>query len=311
VARDDRRAGKPLVAGLPAIDRMSGRPPAPFIVGASRSGTTLLRLMLDSHPALAIPNETQFLPGLQRALEHAADPSTVVLDAVVTHPRWPGFGLDPDALRERLLSAPDATLGDALRAFYSMYAAKHGKPRWGDKTPDYVLHMPTIAELLPEARFIHLIRDGRDVALSVIPMWFGPASLEEAAHWWVGLVTKGRHDASTVDCIEVRYEQLVSDPEEQLRRVCAVAGLDFRVEMLHYDLRTMDRLTEMAGDVRRAASVDPDARADQLARNRARLSEPPDTLRVGRWRTEMTADEQRRFTEIAGDLLEELGYPLE
>lgn len=114
---------------------------------------------------------------------------------------------------------PDASLSDMLRAFYAAYAARHRKPRWGDKTPGYVLDMPLIAEILPEARFIHVIRDGRDVALSLLPLWFGPSTLEEAARWWEERVRAGRRDASSVQYIEVRYERLVLDTRTELRRI--------------------------------------------------------------------------------------------
>jgi hypothetical protein len=195
--------------------------------------------------------------------------------------------------------------------FYELYAAGHGKSRWGDKTPQYVLRMPQIAQLLPEARFVHMVRDGRDVALSVLPLWFGPTSLEEAASWWVERVRAGRRDGPALNYLEVRYEHLVERPIEELRRVCAFVGVDFRTEMLTYHTRAVERMREMKDIASGDAPVTASDRAQMRARLRARLSEPPDTTGVGRWRTEMSLDEQSRFSAIAGDLLVELGYSLQ
>src|SRR5207248_810105 len=165
---------------------------APFIVGAGRSGTTLLRMMLDAHPELAIPPETHFIPPLKQLWDESPQPGDAVIDALLEHQSWADFDIDPDRFRARLESSGAANLTDVLRAFYSMYAEQKGKSRWGDKTPLYVMAMPTIAELLPEAHFIHMIRDGRDVALSVRPLWFGPNSIEEAAVWWQRRIEAGR-----------------------------------------------------------------------------------------------------------------------
>src|SRR5215218_8038746 len=101
----------------------------------------MLRLQLDAHPELAIPAETGFGAVLGR------EP---LLEALVALPTWPDLGLDPD---------PAFT---SLRTVYRAYAARHGKRRWGDKTPGHVDYMEPLAEAVPEAHFIHLIRDGRD-----------------------------------------------------------------------------------------------------------------------------------------------------
>src|SRR2546426_45330 len=98
--------------------------PMPVIVGAARSGTTLLRLMLDSHPELVIPPETGFLPVLA---EMKGRPVSVdeLVDAMVDFETWPDFGLGRDELKAAVVSG-DAT--EAARAFYRLYAARHGKP---------------------------------------------------------------------------------------------------------------------------------------------------------------------------------------
>ena len=142
------------------------RPPAPFIVGVNRSGTTLLRLMLDSHPQMTIPPETHFVPEMIRLARRENTTRKRLVRAATDHPRWGDFGLEEEVLLGRLQEVKPLNPADAIRVFYDLYAEKEGKPRWGDKTPRYMRAMPRIERALPEARFIHLIRDGRDVALS-------------------------------------------------------------------------------------------------------------------------------------------------
>jgi acyl-coenzyme A synthetase/AMP-(fatty) acid ligase/acyl carrier protein len=293
----------------PSLPRQRAAKPVPFIVGAPRSGTTMLRLMLDAHPNLAMPPETHFIPMLASVWQRASDPLGAALDALQAHERWPDFELDPESLRRPLGDIPNASLSEMLRAFYSAYAALHGKPRWGDKTPGYVMDMPLIAGILPEARFIHVIRDGRDVALSLLPLWFGPSTLEEAASLWDERVRTGRRDAPAVQYLEVRYERLVLDTRAELRRICDFVDLDFREQMLTYHDRAAARMSEMkdsAGASQRTTAAE---RAQMRSALRARLAMAPDTRSIERWRVEMSADWQRSFQVLAGELLEELGYP--
>jgi Sulfotransferase family len=198
--------------------RLQGRsepgPPAPFVVGATRSGTTLLRLMLDAHPEVAIPSETHFIPKLIRTCERWRVTPDMLADVVIEHKRWGDFHLDADELRARYREIEPLNMSDAVRAFYAMYAEGQGKPRWGDKTPGYLRYMRRIEWVLPEARFIHLIRDGRDVALSVLPMNWGPTNLTEAAELWVERVSVAREQSRLVGhYMELKYEDLVTDPE--------------------------------------------------------------------------------------------------
>ena len=131
--------------------------------------------MLDAHPLLAIPPETGFVPAAA-ALRREGEPARAALLGLIRgFETWPDFHIPADALAARFAAIPSFTVAEGLRAFYALYAARFSKPRWGDKTPDYGRHVPTIRELLPEARFIHLIRDGRDVALSLRPLWFALA----------------------------------------------------------------------------------------------------------------------------------------
>ena len=174
-------------------------PPMPVIVGAPRSGTTMLRLMLDAHPDLAIPPETGFLSELA-SLDGEGDALRASTLQLITSyppdaPAWADFGLSADDLKNSLDSINPLTATDVARAFYRQYAARFGKKRLGDKTPSYAFHIAAISRLLPEARFIHLVRDGRDVALSLRDVWFGPGNApDELAAAWVAHVEAAEDD---------------------------------------------------------------------------------------------------------------------
>ena len=285
--------------------------PAPFVVGVARSGTTLLRLMLDAHPDLAIPPETHFAPRLIKLVEGGSGPGDVAA-FLAGHPRWGDFGLDDVELGRRLARLDPFDAGGALRAFYSLYAEGQGKPRWGDKSPPYVNRMARIQRALPEARFVHVIRDGRDVALSLASVSWGPGGAAEVAEKWVEEIGKARRQAARKlepgSYHEVHYEELVADPASVLQEVAATIELDWDPAMLAYHERAGERMSEVerdftpgGGDVISAA---------ERAGQHALVHEPPTSDRVGRWRDAMSAADREAFEAVAGELLSELGYPL-
>lgn len=280
--------------------------PAPFIVGAPRSGTTLLRLMLDAHPALAMPPETGFLPAVL-ALRSRAGPEAF-LSLVTGFETWPDFGLEVRDLGTALRDLTPFSLADAVRAFYRLYARRFGKRLWGDKTPDYGLHLPAIQSLLPEARFIHLIRDGRDVALSLRPLWFAPSRrMQDLARHWVQRVSTTRAlGRGSPPYLEVRFEDLVRRPADQLALLCRFLDLDYDPAMLRYHERASTRLDEHQ-ERRHADGTARLTRAERRSQQ-WRTQLPPDLSRIACHRSEMTPKERRAFEGVAGGLLRELGY---
>src|SRR5919197_2678162 len=114
--------------------------------------------MLDRHTQLAVPDESYFVPQLARRHRGAIDPQGFVED-LRRLPTLRDWGVKPDDVAPRLREGMSA--GDAIGAVYETYAASRGKERWGDKTPMYMEHVGLLARLWPEARFVHLIRDGR------------------------------------------------------------------------------------------------------------------------------------------------------
>ncbi len=288
----------------------SGRPPVPFVVGMNRSGTTLLRMMLDAHPDLTIPPETHFVPDLIKAArEDDATPESA-LAAMKSAREWGDFGFSDEEMLARLRALDEIKPGPAVRTFYDAYTEQQGKPRWGEKTPTYVQKMKLIQRALPETRFVHVIRDGRDVALSVLDRTVRDLTAADIARRWQKKITKAREDSPKLrHYIEIRYEDLILETEPTLRRVCEFIELPWDDALLTYHERSADRLKEMA------RALPAEGRAKELSVERRMkthemTTKPPSPDRVAHWRTQMTPEQRQEFEAVAGDLLEELGYPV-
>ena len=269
----------------------------PFIVGCGRSGTTLLRAMLDSHPELAVPAETKFIARMGAARRRYERPSGFDAERFVAdmfrrtalEERWELSRSDvTSVLRER----PPADYADAVRRVFAAMAEQRGKTRYGNKTPIHVMTMPLLAEIFPEARFVHLIRDGRDVTLSYLETEFGPTTVVGGALHWRRHVSRGRATGRELGLSryhEVKYEDLVAAPEAILRPICVFLGLPYDERMLTYH----ERAEELLGGVK-------------LPQYHQGLRRPPDRHRS--WKTEMDQSDVARFEAIAGRLLSALGY---
>jgi hypothetical protein len=264
-----------------------------FIVGNDRSGTTMLRIILDRGPDAAIPPESMFLTDVTLP-EGTPDDATwqALLDEVWHHPKvklWELSGPPPELPRGL---APADAARFVLGAPFAAYARKHGKPRWGDKTPHYVHHVDQLLEIWPDARFVVLVRDGRDVALSLRRMPFGPNNAWAAAQWWArgiraGEAAQRRHPGQV---LTVRYEDLARDPVTHVPPVCAFLGLEYRPEML--DL----------------AHADPSKIVADQKSWFPTLFDGINTKAVARWEREMPRRDQAVFASLAHDELARFGY---
>ena len=283
----------------------------PIIVGAPRSGTTLLRFMLDAHSELALPPETGFLT-VAPALTGSGDKlrekffHAVVNYAAPAGP-WPDFEIPQEVFWDALTQIRPFDISEGYREFYRLYAERCRKPRCGDKTPLYCRHIDTIRTVLPEARFIHIIRDGRDAALSLRRMWFSPGSkIEIQASYWRDCVLAARTaGVGRGDYIEIRYEELILNTREVLARVCAHLALTFEEGMLSYYKRAPDRLKEHKGRLFANGTV---LTQKERIQQQQRVTSPPDPTCISAWKRLMKPLERKRFQLVAGDLLKELGY---
>jgi Sulfotransferase family len=283
------------------------RPPAPFIVGVERSGTTLLRMMLDAHRDLAIPFETHFVHKLANSAS-ATMSADGFFKIVIGSVSWRNMALEASALKAELDAMELFSVADGIRVFYRLCAARHGKTRWGDKTPSYLNWMSGIEQLLPEAHFIHIIRDGRDLALSFRGLWFGPGENIEAAarHWKAQIEAAKTQSPGLQNYLEVRYEDLVLNPHETLNVIADFVDVSFDPGMLDYHLNANSRLADIVQPFGPNGGNSLDI--DSFRAIHANVRNPPDRARIGRWRTELTDTEQQRFEAVAGDLLDQLGY---
>jgi hypothetical protein len=284
-------------------------PPMPVIVGAPRSGTTLLRLVLDAGSRLAIPPETGFIPRVVAACSDARGDARESFFSVVTGASsWGDFHLSEEEFRESLGAIEPFSISEGLRSFYRLYARKVNKPRWGDKTPNYSLHLDEVERCLPEAHFIHIIRDGRDVAVSVKGLWFAPGDDAEALalDWRRRVEVARRQGQSCRRYMEVRYEELVTDMTPVLRRICEFISLPYEPEMESYYLHAQRRLEELNGRTREHGR--PLITKDELLHLHRYTSSRPDPSRIGRWKGVMSGRERSAFESVAGGTLKELGY---
>jgi hypothetical protein len=208
-------------------------PPPFFILGCPRSGTTLLQVLVDSHPDIAIPPESflfdRFGPILA-SYGNLAEPAArrrlaadLLADERIRD--WE-LAAGPDDLLSQIKEPSAAGLFGAL---FALYAKKQGKTRWGDKTPQHALRIPELLAVFPEARIIHLVRDGRDVAESTARIAIGPCSILAIARRWKLYLNTVREAAARLppaQFTEVRFEDMVRDPAGLRRRFLSFIGED-------------------------------------------------------------------------------------
>ena len=268
--------------------------PPVIVLGVGRSGTTLLRVMLDRNSEIAIPYESFFVTPL--AHRHGSRPNLDdFLDDLGRFYQLYEWGISADDVRPRLREG--MTTGQAIAAVFAVYAEHEGKPRWGDKTPLYMQHLPLLERLFPDAVWVHLVRDGRDAALSFLSLpegfsgktWALPRTAARFAARWRTEILAARRLGTHVGgrYLELRYEDLVTEPERELRRVCEHASLPWEPGMLDY-AGTSD-----------VASM-PEHR---------NLAQPP-TPGLRDWRSQMSREAALSFEEVAGDVLRSGRYDL-
>ena len=268
----------------------------PIFVSSGRSGLTLLSMMFDSHPEVAVAHEPRFLATM--APNHTRYEQTGALDIdrfltdLYAVSNFRRLGLPEDQVRMALESAAPSSFPDAVRIVFTLYASSRGKRLYGDKTPLYVTFIEPIAELFPEARFVHLVRDGRDVVLAYLERDKGPASVAEGAFHWRLRVSRGHRDGQRLGdrYQEFHYEDLIEDPEDTVRAICQFLDIDFHPQMLDYQANA---------EVFLADAKNPS--------DHQHLTMAP-TKGLIDWRTSMSAHDVALFEAIAGDTLEEVGY---
>jgi hypothetical protein len=221
------RAGEP--------SSFAGRANRPvFVGGCPRSGTTLLRTMLNTHPGLAMPHETRFLiAGWERraVFGDLSDPQNRrrVAKWIAGRPksRLYRLELEPEELTAALEAAAP-TIGSVLGAPFALFAERQGKQRWGDKRPSHAQNLDAIFAMFPDAQFVNMIRDPRAAVASVRKIgWYGGDLAAGAALWLrsVRAVDRWRPRLAPDQLFELQYEELVHEPGRSLERIAAFLGL--------------------------------------------------------------------------------------
>jgi hypothetical protein len=225
-----------------------------------------------------------------------------LISELLAHPKFALFHLGKEDVMALTRNGEPMPYASFLTAIFDLYGRMRGKDLVGNKTPDSARKIDTLHSLWPEARFVHLIRDGRDVALSLMN-WprvshKKPGTFETwkddpvstAAFWWELNVRAGRSAGKSLDpdlYYEMRYESLVSDSKNECSRLCGFLDVPYDNSMLHY-------YREPALNT----NPEPSERRDRK----------PITRGLRDWRTQMSLKNVERFEAAAGVLLEELGY---
>jgi hypothetical protein len=269
-----------------------------FIVGSGRSGTTLLRLILAGHSRIHIPPETWFiLPLVERFSPSRSLTPEDVADAVrimTSHRRWDDMGISDADFARWAGQCEQPKLVDVINLVYRAHLERSGKVRFGDKTPPYINIVPELSALYPGAKFIHLIRDGRDVTISFVDANFHGHSYDGKGFEWTRAIRLGlayRNSPFAPQILEIRYEDMLADLEGTIRKVCGFLGERFEPQMLEH--RDKTNLVPARG-----------------RRIHSKLAQPISAGRIAAWRTRMSALECFCVeANLHGELVK-LGYPL-
>ncbi len=270
-----------------------------FVLGSQRSGTTMLRLMLNRHHRLAVPHESKFMMAFYPRLEKYGDladkrNAARLLDDIARHKAVIAGELIID--KDLILARDVSSFSRLIDAIMTEKAMQMGKSRWGDKTPYYITYIDQLWKLFPDSRIIHLVRDGRDVVVSQRNIEWMSSNLPRLAHdwWWkttlchkVGMVRGPEW------FLEVRYEDLVIDTAATLRRICGFLGEEFSPAMVDFSSRD-------TGDV--------PVGSRKWHQNSIRA---PDPSKLAAWKRKLSVADRIIFEQNAGAALDLFGYERE
>lgn len=274
-----------------------------FIVGAPRSGTTLLQFMMRSHPNISFPTgESHFFIPLYIDRYKYGDLRKKknvykVLDAMYQkNPEFiesdmHGLYFDKNLLSHELWKLKCNTIPEIINRIYKKNAFGEGKTRWGEKTPYYILHMKTLKEMFPYALFIHIIRDGRDAAMSMIKRKkdLKIFNIYHSAKIWKQYVETGINVGNEIGnkyYYQLRYEDLIIDPKKYIKEICNFINEPYYESVVNYQ-----------------KTKNAKGKTPLLQRN-------IDRRNINKWKKSMTKRQITVFENIAGVTLENCGYNL-
>ncbi len=273
-----------------------------FIVGAPRSGTTLLQYMLRSHPLLSMPTgESHFMIPLYRNSKNFGDLykqeniRLVLQEMYRISPEFldsdlHGLKFDVDTLAEELRKEGCCSIPRIISGIYHKNAKGEGKLRWGEKTPYYILHIPTILKMFPDAQILHIVRDGRDCALSMLARKHDlyVYNTYKAAKLWQQYVEEGHLAGQHLDSdvyFEIRYEDILTDQINSMKKICKFLDIPFSDSLIEFKKSSGHGKTPL-------------------------LQKPIQQDNIERWRSKMTRRQVSVFERSVGDTLTRNGYSL-
>ncbi len=292
------RAMQPSATPTPCTSPSASSRPPIFVVGAPRSGTTMLAAMLGAHSRLAAGPETHFYAKISDDARASAvsdrDWPEAAVDSLAKlrlaeQPVIELMGRDRAGIH-RYLSAREPSQAAMLESLVEPFSRERGKARWVEKTPNHILHVEAIRQTFPDAVIIRILRDPRDVGLSTraLPTFSNSAiaNMYLYRQWHMSALNFFRDDPSTHT---LRFEDLVADPTGELQRLCAAIGEDFEASMLDF--------ATSAGDV-----------ASKAEHWKASISGKLDPSRQYAWRRKMAPGTQKVGNLVCAELLDQFGY---
>jgi hypothetical protein len=276
-----------------------------FIVGIPRSGTTLLAAMLAAHSRMSCGPETHFFRRLEKVdpddLTRAAEWPRAAVDFIcsITHTSFSSeerlrlinkYQIEKSQI-ESYLSSKEPSIPTILSSITEQFMVRMGKTRWVEKTPDHIEHLSLMRKYFPDSPIIRIMRDPRDVALSLRRVPWGAMSSIEAFLYWKDLDQKSdSFFASDSLGYTLRFEDLICTPEEEMKRLCQFIGEEYEPGMLD---------TSTTGKMLNSRNVP----------WKDKVSQPIDSDRISLWKREFTPQENRLAESILGDRISAFEYP--
>ena len=280
-----------------------------FILGNPRSGTSLLRLMLNSHPNIVVPPESGFLQWWYE--KHKAITKEEFLDEnfisefvrdILSSKKIEDWELQYDSLITLINKNKPSNYADICSLVYYLYGRNHNKKDFiiGDKNNYYISHTETINTIYPNAKYVHLIRDGRDVACSYIKVGelktqskykpILPTDIDKIAKEWSSNIKMIDKFIKKVPSIKIRYEDLILFPETTLKTITQFLSIDYSNKMLNFYL---DKNND-----------EPTSTIDW----KLKTKQPIDKTNLDKYKQILTKEEISIFKSIAGSILKQNGY---
>jgi hypothetical protein len=282
-----------------------------FILGNNRSGTSLLRIMLNSNPVIIAPPECGFLQwwstkyGNWSEKDNEKRLGEFVKD-LLSSKKFETWGIDEDGITDFIMKENPGDYGDLMRLIYIYWAGEKGSKAKvvSDKNNYYLNHLEELLKVWNDAKFVFMVRDGRDVACSYIALEKLnsdspyapnlPVKIDEIASEWNEnnkkiLCFLEKHK-KTNESVSIKYEDLVLRPKRELERICDFFQIDFSSNMLEYYLY----------------NDEPDSTIDW----KKKTKKPLDVSSIGKYKEKLSKEQIQIFSEIAREMLQEFNYEL-